>query len=110
MGDFEEVELPWFEGYEQTLLFQFAAVPVEADRLHEVGQLPLVSPQVGPTQLGPALGRCRREIDDDQMMLLAVRPAPGQQVAAGLVVGPSGDLEQAPLALSDAGLFDGGQQ
>jgi hypothetical protein len=47
------------------------------------------------------LGGSPPEIDDDEIALIALDPAPGQNVQVALIVRPSAPLTEAPMTVPD---------
>ena len=45
------------------------------------------------------LGCFLPEIDDDEIALIVLHPAPGENILAALVVGPAAPLAETPLAI-----------
>src|SRR5215471_17769554 len=99
---FKQVGLSWRHVDEQARGGQVAAIAVEFRRAYQVREMPAAAGQVRPGQRDLALGRRLREVDDDHMPRgVGAVPAPGEQVAARLVVGPAGGVQESPGPRSD---------
>src|ERR1700687_5914068 len=106
------MELPGLQVHEKPGGNKLDAVPLEYALLDEVGEVPASAGQVCPGERDSSLRRIPGEIDDHHVLITAVAtaPRPGDQVAAGLVVGPATGLQQPPRALPHPGTGGGGKQ
>ena len=103
--------LPRLQVNEQAGPGEFAAVTDEHRAGQQILQPPLTSRQVRPPERDLALGGLAGQVDDHHVPhVVRTRPGPGQEVPAGLVVGPSVGLEQPPRPGPDAVTGDGGEQ
>ena len=75
---------------------RLVAVAVE-----QVVELPRAAGEVGPREADHRGGRVVGVVDDDEAALVLGRPAPGQQLIEGVVVGPAGRFALLPLAVSE---------
>jgi len=91
----QQVAAPWRQGDEQPLVGQLVAAPLEYAVIEQVGESPAAAPQVGPAEPDSPVGGFSGEVDHHQVPV-GGGPRPGEQVAAGLVVGPAPGLEQLP--------------
>src|SRR5436309_15312551 len=66
-----------------------------------VAQLPLLSSEVLPRHLHTSLSGFRPKVDDDEVAFILFRPAPGENVPAALIVGPSTEVAKAPLTIAE---------
>jgi hypothetical protein len=89
------MELPGLKGNEKSRVSQLDAIPFEYVLREEVGEVPASAGQVLPGERDSSLRRISGEVDDYHVPVTAVvtAPRPGDQVAAGLVVGPTAGLQ-----------------
>src|SRR5215831_14965389 len=105
------MELPRPQVNEQTGPGQLTAVADELRAGQQVLQPPVPPGQAGPGQRDQALRWLAAQVDHYQVpRVVGIRPGPGQQVPAGLVVGPAAGLEQPPRPCPDPVTADDGEQ
>src|SRR5262245_46442911 len=93
--------LPWLEGHKHPGPGQLIAMAFEGLAGHGIGEPPRLATHILPWYADEGLGRRRRKIDHDQLAVVAVFPAPGQDVQVARVVRPAGALAEPPLAVSE---------
>src|SRR4029077_1295151 len=100
---------PGRQGDEQPLVGELVAAPLEYAVIEQVGERPAAAAQAGPAEPDPPLRGPGREVDHDQVPACARsrvpgvtagvgEPGPGEEVAAGIIVGPAAGLQQLPGA------------
>src|SRR6266536_4168603 len=108
---------------EQSLVSQLVAAPLVYPVIEQVGEVPAAAVQVDPAEPDPSIGGLGGEVDHHHVPAIAAShvvsnaatravsgPGPGEEVTAGIVVGPAGHLEQLPVARPYPVAGHGGQQ
>src|SRR5690349_1626217 len=92
---------PRLERHEHPFPGQVVAIALEALAGQWIAELPRPAAHILPRHADQGLGGHGRKVDRDQLALVALLPAPGQDVQVAIVVWPAGALAELPLAIAE---------
>ena len=97
----EHVALPWLQVHIQTGIPHIVAASVVNPARQHIAEAPPRSSERIPRHSDKSLGGRGRKIHHDEPAFFILHPAPGENVQAALVVGPSAPLTETPFTIPE---------
>jgi len=102
----KEMAFPRTKVYIQTGIPHLIPASIVGLTRHDVNEAPGLSLEFIPGHVDERLSRSLGEIHDDKVTLLALDPAPTQNIQIALVVRPAGPLTELPLTIPEDVIVD----